>query len=316
MKKILILFGHSDWKKKTIFSDGKYQKAYEYLYELAEKKDVKMYRASYAWYDKKNKVFKYAWTFENGKWKRVKKVSPDIIWDKAKSSIEAYYIKSVIKESHIIVNDPEFTHFVNNKYLASLIFPAHFKKYYKVENDRDLELVGKEIESDKVVVKPIKGSGGEGVEIFDKENIPDFSVEKTLIAQEFVDSSYGIEDIVDGVHDLRLVFINDNLVYSYVREPAEGSLLANVSKGGTMKIVEEQELPESVFELVKDVKEKFSFYNPKIYTIDLIFDENQKPWIIEFNTMPGIYFSEGQEEWRDKMYNKLIEALKDEIERN
>ncbi|KKU55244.1 MAG: ATP-grasp domain protein [Candidatus Moranbacteria bacterium GW2011_GWE2_47_10] len=312
MKKALILFGSSDWKKKDILSDEKYREAYEYLYTFAESRGLDLYRASYDWYDAKKKLFKYAWTFKDGKWKRVKRLKPDIVYDKAKSSVDAYYIKSLIRMDYTLVNHPEFTHFVNNKYLASLIFPDHFKKYYRVDSSEDLLRVRDEISSDKVVLKPIKGSGGKGVEILNDREMDDFEVNNTLIAQEFVDSSSGIEDIVSGVHDLRLVFVNDDLVYSYVREPAAGSLLANVSKGGTMKIVEKHELPPSVFGIIEDVQEKFSFYHPKVYTIDLIFDENQKPWIIEFNTMPGIYFSPGQEKWRDRMYESLINMLKNE----
>ena len=42
-----------------------------------------------------------------------------------------------------------------------------------------------------------------------------------------------------------------------------------------------------------------------------MFDEKQFPWIVELNTMPGLYFSPDQTQWMKKIYLKLIKLFKD-----
>jgi len=311
MKKVLILFGKTSIKNKTPFKNDKYRICYEYFYDLARENELDFYRASYAWYDPDKKIFKYAWTYKNGKWQKVKNIIPDIIYDKATPSLESHYFKSVIGMSFKILNDPRFTLLANNKFYTSLLFPKYFKKSYRVSTKKELSELVNIFDTKKVVLKPTRGSGGDGVKIINKKEISSLGrLESGIIAQEFVDSSNGIDGITEGTHDLRLVFVNNELIYCYIRQPKKGSLLANVSQGGSMQIIGRQEMPTSIHQLIDDVQSTFNQYPQKIYTIDLIFDKNQRPWIVELNTMPGIYFYPEQKKWQDRLYIGIINLLK------
>jgi glutathione synthase/RimK-type ligase-like ATP-grasp enzyme len=309
MKKVLVLFGKKDWKENSWKEEDKYKRCYEYMYDMAKENGIQMYRASYTWYDSQNKLFKFAWSYQNKSWIRAENIKPDLVYDKTKFSTEVHCIKETIAKNYRVLNHPEFTMVANNKLFTSWIFPEFFKKYYKVFKQEQLIKILDKLRTKKVVIKPTYGSGGANVEIIDKTKARRLNIQDPVIVQEFIDSSGGISGICQSLHDLRLVFVDDKLIYSYIREPKKGLLLANVALGGTMTIVKPENLPKSLDPIIEKVSKTFSFYNPKIFTIDLIFDKNQRPWIVELNTMPGIYFTPDQYKWRDKFYLAVISLL-------
>lgn len=311
MKKVLILFGKKKWDSPA-FQNGNdsYRKCYEYLYRLAEKNDIELFRASFTWYDADQNIFKYAWTFKCGEWIRVHDINPDLIYDKTSYKAKTTFFKSTIAEVFPIVNNVEFSELIDNKLFVSLLFPQYCKKQHKALNQKNLLDIAKSINTEKIVVKPSTDSGGKNVHILDKANVNTLKVGFPVLVQEFIDSSGGIDDIVDSVHDLRLVFIEDSLVHSYIRIPAKGSLLANLSQGGSIKIISSSQLPSSLKDLVSTVQDSLQTFENKIYTIDIMFDENQKPWIIELNSMPGLFFAENQRKEMKLVYKSIIDLFK------
>ncbi len=310
MKKVLILFGKKDWNTPA-FADmhSGYTLCYEYLYNLAQEYNIKLYRASYTWYDKQQSLFTHTWTFENEKWIRVDNIKPDLIYDKTAATPEALLFKTTTINKMPIINDVEFTNLVDNKLTTSLLFPQYTKKHYKALTMTDLKNVFKYIKTSKIVLKTSSDSGGKNVFILDKKDVATTKIPFPILAQEFIDSSHGIAKITNSIHDLRLVFIENELIYSYLRIPAKDSFLANLSQGGLMQIVPKNQLPNSINSLVLDVQNTFSTFQNKIYTIDIMFDKNQKPWIIELNSMPGLFFSEDQYTERKEVYTKIIKLF-------
>ena len=129
MKKVMILFGRSDWEKAKPFDNKDYQYSYEYFYDLCRENGIQMYRASYQWYDYEKNLFKYAWIYEGsgGKWQKVENIEPDLIYDKTKSRAEVYYKKELIAQTYPFINDLNFTKIVDDKFVTSLIFPQWSK---------------------------------------------------------------------------------------------------------------------------------------------------------------------------------------------
>lgn len=311
MKKVLVLFGKSDWQHSEPFQKKpQYRFCYEFFYSLAAEQGIEIYRASYQWYDAEKNVFLHAWKFENGVWGRTGEVMPDLIFDKCKHTQKTYEFKVMLQERFPIINEPEFTKLLNDKIDTSLLFPDFSKKCFLLSTGEDVQRALSEIQTERVVIKPQSGSGGDGVCIIPKNQVTQEFVGKNMFAQEFIDGSKGIAGITDGLHDLRLVFVNDVLVYSYIRIPAQGSLLANLAQGGSMHIVQPAHLPQSLEPLIARVKEELARFPQKIFTVDLMFDEKQKPWIVEFNTMPGMYFAPGQEKTMRTLYQALIDLFK------
>lgn len=310
-KKILVLFGKANWEENIPFKKKpQYRFCYERLYSMAEKENIEIFRASYGWFDWNKKVFSNAWAFYGGEWKKVHDIVPDAIYDKTKHNENAQLVREKLAKIFKIFNDPAFTLLLSSKLDTSLLFPEYMKKSYSLNKEQDLLDILPKIKTEKIVLKPINGSGGDGVEIIDKNIAGSVKLHFPALAQEFIDSSKGIAGLTDSIHDLRIVVVKEEIIYAYIRTPKKGSLLANLAQGGTMKIVTLEEIPQSVLEIVKDVKNKLANYGDSVYTIDLMFDENNKPWVIELNTMPGMYFAPGQEECMDRMYSRLIEIFK------
>ena len=312
MKKVMILFGKSDWKKAKPFSNADYQYSYEYFYDLCKDNGIQMYRASYQWYDYEKHIFKHAWIYEGkgGKWQKVDNIKPDLIYDKTKSRAEVYYKKELIGQHYPFINDLNFTKIVDDKFVTSLIFPQWSKKCWVIKTQEDLKNIIAELKTNKIVIKPLSESGGKGVHILDKTDIAEIDLDGENIVQEFIDSSRGVPGVSDKMHDLRLVFVGEKLSYAYIREPKEGSYLANLAQGGKLVIVPVKDLPKSLEPIVAAVNHAFISFADWIYAVDFMFDENQKPWIVELNSMPGLFFSPEEKPYMIEMYGQLLDVFK------
>ncbi len=317
MKKVLILFGRSNWEKSVPFSNKEYQYSYEYFYSLCKEQGIQMYRASYEWYNYDKHIFSHAWIFEGkgGKWKKVSQITPDLIYDKTKARMELYYKKELIQNHYPFINDLHFTRIVNDKLITSLIFSLWSKKSWIANNKGELSKILPYIPSEKVVLKSILGSGGEDVQVRDKNTIASIDLFNTpTLAQEFIDSSSGIPGICNGMHDLRLVCVNEKIIYAYIREPKKGSYLANLAQGGTLTIVPKNKLPITLFPIMNYINEIFTTWNPRVYSIDFMFDQHHHPWIVELNGMPGLYFTPKEKPYMIEMYQELLEMFKKKLE--
>lgn len=317
-KKVMILFGKSDWKKAKPFSNKDYQYSYEYFYSLCKKNDIQMYRASYEWYDYKKHIFKYAWIYEGAgaNWKKVSNIKPDLIYDKTKARMEVYYKKELMAEHYSFINDLNFTRLIDDKLTTSLLFEKWSKKSWVIKNHTELKNILPQLKTNTVVLKPLSESGGKGVQVIAKKDIEKIKLEKESLVQEFINSSHGVPGVSKKMHDLRLVFVNDALIYAYIREPREGSFLANLAQGGSLIIVPKKKLPKSLKPIIAYANEAFTTFDPRIYSIDLMFDENKKPWIVELNSMPGLFFTPEEKPHMLEMYQKLLEVFKKKLTLN
>jgi glutathione synthase/RimK-type ligase-like ATP-grasp enzyme len=316
MKKVLILFGKSDWESIAPFSNESFQASYECLYSLAKQNGIQMYRASYAWYDYNKHIFNYAWTYEDESgWKRVFNIQPDLIYDKTKAGMEVYYKKELIAKQYRFVNNLRFTYMLDDKLITSMIFHKWSKKSWIVNNPEKLKNTLPKIRTRKFVIKPISESGGKDVQILRKEEaLEKVTFSNDYIIQEFIDSSSGVPGVSENMHDLRLVFINDKLSYSYIREPEEGNYLANLSQGGSLFIVPRDKIPSSLDPIIRCANKVFETFNPRIYSIDFMFDENKRPWIVELNSMPGLYFTPQEKPHMLELYKELIAVFQKKLD--
>lgn len=312
MKKVLILFGKSNWKRSKPFENTDYQYSYECFYTLCKENGIQMYRASYEWYDYKKHIFKHAWIYEgeNANWKRVRNIKPDFIYDKTKARMEVYYRKELIRENYPFVNNLQFTCLIDNKLTTSLLFMKWSKFSWLIKNKKDLLEVLPRIKSGKVVLKPLNESGGRGVQVYSKKDaMKKSSISGPYLAQEFIDSSRGVPGVSKNIHDLRLVFVNSKIVYAYIREPKKGSYLANLAQGGSLIIVPLNKLPKSLNPIINHANAIFKTFVPRIFCIDFMFDQNKRPWIVELNSMPGLYFTPAEKPCMLKMYQELLKVF-------
>lgn len=319
MKKVLILYGKSNWKNSKPFENKRYQYSYEYFYKLCLKSGIQMYRASYQWYNYKKNIFEHAWVFGGKvkKWKKINNIKPDIVYDKTKARMEVYYKKELIRKAYPFINDLQFTQIIDDKFFTSLLFARWSKKSYLVDSVSDLKRLLPKIKTPLFVLKPLMESGGKDVHILSKKSsLGNLSINQRFIVQEFIDSSKGVPGISKGMHDLRLVFVNHKLIYSYIREPKNGSYLANIAQGGSLTIVPKNKLPTSIRPIISHANKIFETFTPRIYSIDFMFDQHKRPWVVELNSMPGLYFSYEEKPYMIEMYNELLQVFKDNLKKN
>ena len=313
MRKFGMCFSREFEETDPLGHIGRKRPTYINLFELAHKKGWEAYAVTRRTYEGKG-VFNGAWKFKDGNFEILKeKVKIDIIFDWAGDLKFPPKNEQDLK----VVNIRKFKELCWNKWEMYFRLKRFMPKTFRVgdiKNEAELEKVLSNIKTDWVVVKPENGLKGRSVYVGPKENIKNFEFDpkyKNYIAQEFVDTSDGIEGITGGLHDLRVVIINGKAVWSHVRVPEKGTYKANVAQGGTLKEVNLENIPSAVKAIVSETADIFykEFDNP-IYSIDFGM-ENGKPYIFEVNDQIG--FPLPNAKGKDNFLNELINNFESKI---
>ena len=309
MKKASILF---EKKRKSYLCDNlNIKRNFEELSEVGEKKGIRYYRASISRYT--NETFSEAWVYKNKKWKKEKKVKPNIIFDRSPYLSNENKIKEEMASRFVFANDPVFYQFGKSKFLTYLVFKDLMPETRIAYSFNELKDNLKYIKTNKIVIKPDVGAGGKGVEIINRNEVNKIKINQyPVIVQEFIDSSFGIKNLVKGVHALRIMFFNQRPFLSYTRQPKNG-YISNVSLGGTRKVIPLSKIPNNLRLALKEIVDKLKSFNNIFYSVDFFFDKNQKFYIIEINPSPSINLED--DDARCKYYKKLSEYFS-EIEVN
>lgn len=210
-----------------------------------------------------------------------------------------------------VLNDIYFKRLCNNKNETRKVIGEFMPKSAKIENKNELL---KQLEtfskSSLVVLKPAKGMCGKGIVIDSPEKIAQENIKDgdEYILQEFIDTSKGIQGIIDGYHDLRVVIVNGKIVLSHVRTPKEGSLLANVAQGGSIKEIPVKDIPQFIVDAVKKIQviidEKFDC---PLYSIDLGIQNGKEPFVFELNDQIG--FPSEQMKAKEDFLDNIMDSL-------
>ena len=292
-----------NWEGQKPFRKDHINSTYEYFTDLATEKDQEVYIARFDWFNE-GKLDK-AYRFDGEKWSKVENIEIDVVFDKYRFDDETVGLKERIGQDFPVLNRFEVERICKDKHLAYEKFPKHHPETRKANFENVEEMLEK---YDKVVIKPLSAHAGEGVKII--EDISEYEESAGNIAQQFIDSSSGIEKLdVEGVHDLRVVVVDGNPVISYIRQPESG-FVANVAQGGTMDFVPIEDVPEDAMKIVNKVVDVLS-QKHFVCGVDMIFDQNQKPWILELNSKPGMSFYDDQEikEWKQPYIEAVVKSL-------
>ena len=301
MRKVLILFEKKNGK--YLCDNLNIKKNFEELFEIGEKKKIRYYRASISWYS--NGVFSEAWTYKNKKWKKEKNIKPDVIFDRSPYLSSEDKTKEEMASKFVFANDPIFYQFGKSKFFTYLVFKDWMPNTRIAYSFSELKNNLKYIKTNKIVIKPDVGAGGKGVEIINRDDINKIKIYKyPVVVQEFVDSSCGIKNLVEGIHDLRIMFFNRKPFLSYIRQPKSG-YISNVSLGGNREVISLSKVPNNLRLALKKITDKLKYFNNIFYSIDFLFDKNQKFYIIEINPSPSINLEDNDA--RHKYYKKLSE---------
>ncbi|HHD75798.1 MAG TPA: glutathione synthase [Campylobacterales bacterium] len=190
-----------------------------------------------------------------------------------------------IKDEVIIINDVDGIRKANNKlYTTTFHDPNNtFLPVTHVSGSKNfINKTIDESEAEKMILKPLDGSGGRGVIVLEKnarENINsllDFYIDddgdKYVILQEFIEGA--------DQGDVRVLMLNGKFIGAYNRKPAEGELRANIQVGGT---AHKYDMTESQKRICKKVGNKLISDGLYFVGLDMIGDK-----ILEVNVLnPG-----------------------------
>lgn len=142
-----------------------------------------------------------------------------------------------VKNETVIVNDVDGLRKANNKlYTATFHDPTNtFLPVTHVSKNKEyLKRIINESPSEKMIMKPLDGSGGRGVIIIEKAaktnitSLLDFYIDRNeknyVIVQEYVEGA--------DKGDVRVLMLNGKAIGAYKRVPAEGEIRANIQVGG------------------------------------------------------------------------------------
>lgn len=218
-------------------------------------------------------------------------------------------------DSLVAIDSRDFKLLAYDKWRQYKEIGEYMPKTVRVDSDRAKDRLN-ELKTDLVVLKPVNGLKGLGIFIGPKLDALNFNFpdDTSYIASGFIETKNGIPGITNRRHDLRVVIINGNPVWSHVRIPPEGEYKANMSgrEGGQLREILIENVPHSVLAIVKDVSQKFlDKYDNPIFSLDFGFDEKGKPWIFEINDQIG--FPTPRMKAKDRFLEELIQNFEGKI---
>lgn len=317
-KNIVVVYWGNDWgKTQPLQRAESTRKSFEFWHEEGSTVNINMYRASLQWYNLDKNIFTRAWAFRDNKWIKVRgPIKPDLIFDKvmSKRNYNLFELKMQIAQKVNFFNNPTFRSIIDNKLSQYLILEPFMAQSFFAINKKELVQSLRKVKTDKVVIKPIYGSGGAGIIIGDKADVLRKKITFPVLIQTFIKCSKGIPGIkgVDGVADLRMVYMNHRLVYALSRIAKKGSLFTNFHQGATAVLIEKKRIPIKIIKIAKEIVKKLSMFNHCNYSLDFIYGDDGRPYLIEMNSTPGmdLLHELGDKRLKEKHFHSLIELVK------
>ncbi|HVQ44831.1 MAG TPA: hypothetical protein VMT30_07795 [Candidatus Saccharimonadia bacterium] len=201
---------------------------------------------------------------------------------------DVVYEKGGFTGKDVLVINPAFVHDITSSKTETYKYFGKYQPKTVIAHDRsELERAAEELAGDMIVVKEPEGNGGKAVFIGPRaEVLAKMPATYPLIVQEFVDTSVGIEGLVEGMHDLRIKIGGGKIWGAKIRMPAPGEYRANVSQGGSERYLYTEQIPADVAALALEIDQFFADY-PRYYALD--FANTPQGWkLIELNSKPGL----------------------------
>lgn len=256
---------------------------------------------------KGNGVFSEYWTanFESGEAEFVRHEAPitlTFLYDKAR------FPGTDIK----VVNPPLIRDLAGNKYLSYLFAPEYHALTLLARDQQELDIVrlGWDAEDRRVAIKELDSNSGDKVFVGNFDDY-DEDFEFPLIIQSFIDTSAGVEGLIDGMHDVRVALFNGEVIHGYLRRPGEGTLKSNMQYGGESRALYIDQIPKELIEIAKSFDERLKHLGDRYYAAD--FGYNGKEWkLFELNAYPGLANvkkdGEAVKEYMQLLAEKLVEC--------
>lgn len=248
--------------------------------------------------------FRGHWEFDGTSFVRNEgEIDLDLVYDKG------YFVGDAGTR---LLNDPEMNRVCVDKRETARMFPDLSPKTTEVKDAGELKEVLARWTAPTVVVKPVDGAEAKGVVIGPKETVLAAPHAYPLLVQEYVDTSGGIPGIIDGVGDLRIILIDGEIALTYARKAKEGTLISNVSTGGTEIEVLPEDRPKEAIDIALSVDAAFApMSKHRVFCVDVARDASGKWYVIELNSKPGLStrdYGATYPRYQDMLVDALVSA--------
>lgn len=315
-KNIVVIYSGDDWDKEIPISSEPTRKNFEDWHERGEKIGISFFRSSIHWFDLEKGYFIKGWAYRNKKWLKIEEpIFADMIYDKvySKYDYELFSLKLAISQKIKMFNHPLSRTSLDNKLTQYLILKEFMAPSFLATNQEEFLKEIEKISTKKVVVKPLYGSGGNGIVIEEKEKINIKDLVFPVLLQEFILSEKGIPGFSEKneVSDLRMIFINHKFIYALSRIAKNGSLFTNFHQGATAAFVPEEKIPSQIYSIVEKIIDKLKIFSETQYSLDFIFNNSGEPILVEINSNPGgdLLHMLGSEELKEKFFTTFANLI-------
>jgi len=216
-----------------------------------------------------------------------------------------------IKNETVVLNDVDGLRKASNKlYTTTFHDPNHtFLPITHVSKNKDyLKRVVQESDKDKMILKPLDGSGGRGVIVLEKNaqssinSLLDFYISgqgnsNYVILQEF------LEGAEEG--DVRVLMLNGKFLGAYQRKPADDDIRANIQQGGS---AHKYVMSESQLHVCKKVGPKLAADGLFFVGLDMIGDK-----ILEVNVCNPGGITNINKLNRQKLQRQVVDAIEEKV---
>lgn len=191
-----------------------------------------------------------------------------------------------IKDECVILNDIDGVRKANNKlYTTTFNDPnnSFLPITYVSKNKEFIRQIIDEMPGDKVILKPLVGSGGHGVIVLEKNAQSNInSILDFYIHGQGDDNYIIIQEYIEGAEqgDVRVLMLNGKFLGAYNRRPPEGDVRANIQVGGT---AHKYKMTESQMAVCRKIGPRLASDGLYFVGVDMIGDK-----ILEVNVLnPG-----------------------------
>lgn len=289
------------WAKKWFpENQSDYEASFIYFAQHAQQFWYKILRLQIQHYDAENNMFTKAreYSFQDNRYITLEKDIPhiDIILHRFNHCLFPLFS---VTEHFTTINSLAFLELTHDKYYTAKYFqeqsPLSFVVLRPIEDQTKPEHM---VHIEKFVMKPRTWSRWHGVILWTREDVIAASQKiqgswNSLIVQEFIDSSWWVLGIVEGIHDIRVIVFAGKIPYVIVRTPETGDFRCNLVQWGSQKVISYTSLPTYWQETIQRIMHKVQSLTKDpfcVYSIDLFEDGNNNIRLIELNSSIWLWF--------------------------
>lgn len=216
-----------------------------------------------------------------------------------------------IKDEVVMINDVDGIRKANNKLYTTTFHDPHNTYLPMTHVSGSKKFINKiidESEHDKMILKPLDGSGGRGVIVLEKNARTNINSLLDFYIDDSGDNYVILQEYIEGAEegDVRVLMLNGKFIGAYNRKPATGEIRANIQAGGT---AHKYTMTESQKRVCKKVGAKLVADGLFFVGLDMIGDK-----ILEVNVLnPGGITNINRLE-KVKLQKQVVDFLEEKVD--